>query len=276
MAITVKDLLKGQTLSGKDGTLQYVITGTTDKIDAYNALVTDAGVPLKIGSFDRVDAECTVEEDGNGVWIGKAVYALPSPGNQTQNSFSISFDISGQTQKVFQSKKTQGTYAAGDNTPRDFGGAINVREDHTIEGVDILIPYLSYQVTYTYPTNQVNSTFIGNLYRTVGKINDSGFGGFLAGELLLTKVAGQRRDDKNWDVSYSFAASEEKHDVQIGTGDDMITVAIKRGWDYLWVYYQQKQVGVDPDYYIVSSPVSAYVEQVYDEANYGVLGIVGL
>lgn len=291
MAIKVEQRGVGQggvRWSGKDGSLDFIITGTTDKAAAWNALVKDGTVPDRVGTYVRVDADCEVEELSDGIWLGRAAYSIPTYSTQQQNTFSIGFDITGQAQKITQSKKTLYKIAAEDGgsptDARDFGGAINVNSDGSIEGVDIFVPFLSYQISYTFPASRITTSYIGTLYQTVGKVNNSSFGAFGPAELLLTKVTGQRRDEFNWDLTFGFAAAATQTDIVINSPNgDVFTVPKKRGWDYMWVYYEPAEVsfgggGGDDDEdtspsYLQKVPKGVYVEQVYDEANYYTLGL---
>ena len=48
-----------------------------------------------------------------------------------------------------------------------------------------------------------------------------------------------------------------------------ITGINKRGWEYLWVRYAD----AEDQHVLVKQPISAYVEQVYPEGNFALLGI---
>lgn len=48
-----------------------------------------------------------------------------------------------------------------------------------------------------------------------------------------------------------------------------MTVAQKRGWDYLWVRFGEKAVqGV-----LLKVPIAAYVERVYEDGDFSQLGL---
>jgi hypothetical protein len=50
-----------------------------------------------------------------------------------------------------------------------------------------------------------------------------------------------------------------------------LTVANKKGWDYLWVRYADKVS--DDKKNVIKSPIAAYVEQVYPSGDFGGLSI---
>ena len=50
-----------------------------------------------------------------------------------------------------------------------------------------------------------------------------------------------------------------------------ITGISKKGWEYLWVRYAE--VEDESAQVLVKRPVAAYVEKVYDSANFAALGI---
>ena len=50
-----------------------------------------------------------------------------------------------------------------------------------------------------------------------------------------------------------------------------ITVSAKKGWEYLWVKYSETEDTAAKS--LVQRPVAAYVEKVYEQADFGGLGI---
>ena len=93
------------------------------------------------------------------------------------------------------------------------------------------------------------------------------------GECLFLGASGSRRqqgqnpNDGDWEITFKFAASPNAVNLQIGT----ITVASKKGWEYLWVRYEDAED--DAASMLVKKPVAAYVEKVYEDADFAVLGL---
>ncbi len=154
------------------------------------------------------------------------------------------------------------------NMPPDTKRVIGGQRDK-VQGVDTIIPKLEFSVTAHYAAGRVKIDWVKNLARMTGKTNKDAWLGFDPGELLFLGARGQGPIDtlvgpqqKPVAITLSFAASENRDDIVIGTGNpEKIT---KRGWDYLWVRYERVQES-GLDYPI---PVHAYVEQVYPEDDF--------
>ncbi len=277
MPATVEEF--GKTRKAKGSTVNRVfgIKGVDTEAEAMAALLADS--PTSIGAKHRQNDECDVDELGPGVWVGTAYYAPASTTNQAPDSFSLSFDISGLTQRIQCSLETIGSYAAsGAGTPPDYKGAINVQSDGTVEGTDIIVPYFTLKTMYTtVDEDAVDEGYIVTLGNIVGTVNDATFKGFASGTLLLTGVSGQKRfivggsesgeDVWVWDLAFSFAVSANKSSLTVGG----ITGIVKNGWDFLWVSYREEKDTTAN--VMVKRPKFAYVERVYEYTNYGALGL---
>ena len=98
-------------------------------------------------------------------------------------------------------------------------------------------------------------------------MNAAAFGGFAAGEVRLRNVEGSRRGNEDWEMTFCFARQKNKkritvRDITIGDG----SAVVKYGWDYLWVQYASTEDATAKG--LAKRPVSAYVEQVYDFADW--------
>jgi hypothetical protein len=245
----------------------YTIQGCTTDLDARTALLNSVSTG---GNYNTVNgmiidlANTEVEEIGENLYYGsvkyKALQQLPS-------SFHISFDISGQNSHITQSIASVNKYPS---TARDFKGAMGVDADGNIQGTDILIPFMTFQINYTFNNSVITDAYIQTLTTIVGSVNSDVFHNFQAGTLLLTKVSGQQRDDLSWDLSFGFSASANKTGLTVGD----ITGIAKKGWEYMWVYYMDKtDTTSDGVTYVRKIPVSVHIEQVYNTSTYSSLGI---
>jgi len=88
--------------------------------------------------------------------------------------------------------------------------------------------------------------------------------------VLFLGASGSRRglsSSDDWEVTFRFAASPNRWDVTVGA----ITGIRKRGWEYLWVRYEDDE---DEDTeQLIKRPVAVYVEQVYEYGDFRRLGI---
>jgi hypothetical protein len=278
MSATVSERYLGRKTSGKSAERSFIISGVSTEAAALAALLTDAAVPAGVNGFVRLAADCSVEELADGQYLGTAVYGNPDFTQRDPGNFTISFDISGQTQRITQSLATVNAYTRPGSWRRDFKGAINVSSDGSVEGCDIVVPVVNYTVNYSFPQTQFDDgTYIRKLIAAVGSVNSDAFQGLAPGEGLLARVSGQRRADRAWDLSFGFGVSLN---ASAANGNTLTVGEIsgieKDGWDYLWVYYaeeQQSAAGGSGVKYITKVPAHAFVERVYRRTAFANLGL---
>jgi hypothetical protein len=254
--------------------LLYVVSGTDDDVAARSALAS--GAPATYSGLVRDDESVHVEPVGSGVWDGKVRYIKPSYQAPATGDASFSFDTTGGSQHITQSKQTIQKYAPSGQTAPDFGGAIGVTHD-SVEGVDITVPVFSFSVTRYVSTANMNQAFIETLYALTGKTNSASWTvnidgvtmTFAAGEALFLGAGGsKRKSEQDWELGFRFAASPNATGLTIGG----ITGISKKGWEYLWVRYADSEDTSAKA--IVKKPVAVYVEKVYDEGDFTGLGLL--
>lgn len=195
---------------------------------------------------------------------------------------SRSFDTSGGTQHITQAIKGAGTNngerrwgANGENGAPYAEHAIGV-DDNGVNGVDIVVPQLTWTETYDVPSFCVTSAYIKGVASITGTVNNAAFRAFAAGEVLFLGASGsqewdQQKGDGPWTLSFKFVASPNAGQgktvpaLEIGS----ITGIEKRGHDYLWVRYETS-VGSDT---LLKKPKHVYVNKVYRDGNFAYLGI---
>ena len=260
--------------TGEDGAARsaefvYTLTGVADensaRILATNSTASTYGdlirksITLEPVHVDTTDlAAC--------IWEITVQYGEQTAPEEGESSFS--FDTGGGTQHITQSLGTVGSYAASGTAP-DFGGAIGVTHDN-VEGVDITIPVYNFSETHYLPASQVTSAYKGTLFNLTGKVNSGSFRGLAAGECLFLGASGSRRGtapEDDWEITFKFAGSPNRSGITVGP----ISGISKKGWEYLWVRYADVEDAASNT--LVKQPVAAYVEKVYEEGNFGALGI---
>ncbi|MBI1370846.1 MAG: hypothetical protein GC162_19605 [Planctomycetes bacterium] len=266
MAITVEERY-GRQLSGSSGEQVYLIQGAVDGGGDHDSAAARAallaGSPTTFAGLVRDDESCRVEEIKSiaGAFEGFVSYTV----NELEEvgSSSYDFDISGEALRITHSLSTT-KYGTG---APDFKGAINV-VDGKVDGVDIIQPKFSFSETHIIDDGDVDESYKNTIASLVGKVNAASFRGHAAGEVLFTGASGSKRKKKgDWEIKFSFAVSLTRTDIPIGD----ITVTTKDGWDYLWVYYVSDidSTAHEP----VQIPRSAYVEKVFYDADFSLLGI---
>ncbi len=136
------------------------------------------------------------------------------------------------------------------------------------------MPIYNFSETHYLTVEQVTPEYKGTLFQLTGKVNNATFRGLAAGECLFLGASGTLHGTEtdtettgDWEITYRFAASPNKTGITIGS----ISGIAKKGWEYLWVRYADVE---DMDAMaMVKRPVAAYVEQVYEDADFGLLDI---
>jgi len=148
----------------------------------------------------------------------------------------------------------------------DFAGALGVTHDN-VEGVDITVPVYHFAETHYLDDAVVTPAYRGTLFGLTGKVNNASFKGLAAGECLFLGASGSKRGEDDWEISFRFAGSPNRTDIQVGP----ITVASKKGWEYLWARYADEEDAGSST--LVKRPIAAYVEKVYENGDFSALGI---
>lgn len=166
------------------------------------------------------------------------------------------------------------SYSATAEAPPDTKGAIGV-DGERVAGVDIVIPALQWTENYDVPASYISTAYVKRMSAMTGSVNNGPFRGFLAGEVLFMGGTGSQEwdDDKGdgpWSLSYKFVASPNADGstlpkLRIGDIEDIE----KKGHEYLWTIYRD---AVD-ELTLLKRPQFVFVNQVYPEANFGLLGI---
>jgi len=269
MAI-VEELFDGrtETLSEKPSAeIAYVVREAADETAVKAAALADT--PSAYAGLPRTSIEITERINADS-WKIVVRYERPSGGGGGGGELPepvFSFETSGGTQHITQSIQTRNIYGLLGSDLLD--GAIGF-DGENVAGVDIAVPVFNFSETHYFEPASVDNTFKGHLFRTTGTVNLNAFRGFAPGEVLFLGASGARRGtdpDDLWEISYKFAASPNRTDIQIG---DISNIA-KQGWDYLWVQYAAEVD--DTVHVLIKKPVAVYIEQVYRQSDFSVLGI---
>ena len=157
-----------------------------------------------------------------------------------------------------------------------LGAAINF-DGEKVNGVDISRPAFKWQVEIKMPDTAMTDQFIEKLYDATGKVNSQLFRFFLAGEALFLGASGsieQRFQEDvvdQWTITLNYAGQKSRTDIEFGD----FKIDLKRGWDYLWVQYQEIEEPTQQT--VVQKAIAAYVVQVYEEIDFlEVFGLAGI
>jgi hypothetical protein len=223
----------------------------------------------------RLQAESySVEYLGDDAWQLEVTYVKegsedpeePSPLRRTR-----SFDTGGGTQHITQAEDET---RFGPNAPNQQR-AIGVDGD-SVNGVDIVVPALTWTETYDVPHQFITDAYIKNLSKVTGTVNNATFRTFPAGEILFLGASGSQEWDSDkgegpWNLSFKFSQSPNA-----GPGKTLpaltigsIAGIVKDGHDYMWVRYEDD---VEANT-LIKKPKAVYVNKVYRRENFGQLGL---
>lgn len=240
---------------------RYRAVGEFDSSTVESAAValTPAYVDLPHGRLFRQDVQ--IEEDG---WSN---YLITVPYGQLERevgSFGFRFDTTGATVNIKAARKHISTYDDSGPLAGDFHkGAINVKEDGDVEGVDIVIPALRLTYTFKHPAGAVNESFARDMARITGRTNELEFRGFEPEELLFLGASGSDGSDADAEVAYEFIGEGE------AVGQDTISIGdikdiVKKGHHILWVEFKDDVDNGNP----IRPPWRVHIDQVYEPVNF--------
>ena len=254
----------------------YVLTGTSSDQTAL-ALVENSTAQTYndlVRQSVNLEPEWVDTATGDGRWVATVRYGVKKPPEIGETTFS--FDTSGGTQHTTQSLSTVHSYAPAGKTAPDFKGAVGVTHDN-VEGVDITVPVFNFSVRRRIAIASWSASYVGALYTLTGKVSSGSFTvtihgttyQFAAGEVLFLGASGDESSASEWvEVNYRFAASPNRTGITVGD----ITGISKKGWEYLWVRYADAEDAAAK--MIVKKPIAAYVEKVYEDGCFALLGSI--
>lgn len=235
-------------------TYKYKADGEHDDslVQAYALAATSVAVFTPAGTLYRQNVQ--VEPDG---WAQYVVTVPYGSRKKTTGDYTWSFDTSGATVRIKAAKEHIASYPDDGDWHK---GAIGVKGDGEVEGVDIVIPALALTVTFNNPSGIVTLDYARSLAAATGTTNSATFLGFSAGELLFLGASGSDGSEAPAQTSFKLAASQNVTDLSFGD----ITGIVKAGWAIAWVEFQDD---VDTGE-AVRPPKRVHVEKVYSESNF--------
>lgn len=279
--ITWTELLVSRAGGSNSRDLIYKAVGSDEDTDITADVAAQLGVGLP-ASHDGLPFQeiSDLRYHGDETWEVTLRYGTSGEGAViAEDQQLLSFSTAGGIQRIQHSLATVNSYVPVGATEQDFGGAIGVNADNSVEGVDVPVPIFTFAIRKRVSSATIAASsgdYIGDLYRATGKMNDAIWSvtasdvtlSFAAGEVRFDGVDAPERDsDGTWLLTFHFSASPNVADLAIGD----ITVEAKAGWDYLWIYYRPALSGDSKA--ILPTPVQANVERVLYTADFSTLGL---
>lgn len=269
MALTVRtDMITGPRVSRKSRTAEFDYQVQSDAsgdgptlAEAVETAVLGVA-PANYRGWPIDDVVVGPERNSDRRFVVTVKYAASGGGGLQPETGDIaeSWTTGGGTSHVKTSKETVAT-SAGAPT---FHTAINV-VDGKIEGVDIIEPAWSEQLTKYIPTSGIAAAKAA-AFAATGTINDDEWRGFAEGEVLLVEVTGQKRSEGDWEVTYRFAAKPNVTGANIAGEFPGVDYG---AWSVVWVLYQQTVVA---NHNVVGA-IGYYEERVYEYSDFDALDL---
>ena len=243
--------------------LHYRIYGTDDDTVARQLVETTIPAFYDGQRFNRYQ----LTHEGNGLWMVEVTYGRKKP----TSFLKFDFDTAGEKTKLTQSLHSD-YYPALDASGQpqetiDFKNAINVQRSAgktKVEGVDVGVPAFGFTVSQTFgPETPMDSDFIGLLDTCSWHINNDVIDVTITGielhaepgELLFQGATGSQKSGGNivlaeigpeleGEVALKFAKSPNiTLNMPIELDPTKPGLVVKRGWDFLWVAYEEDDSG---------------------------------
>lgn len=242
---------------GEDGfEFEYRLTNCPTSPTAYTTLLAGngagwAGLPGMIDGY--LLRTIQMRPDGPDIWVARCTYGEPKKKEKEQEKletvgeYRISFSTKGQTVTQYYAASTT-AYTRTPFAAPDYGGAINVNEDGEIEGVDVIVPSLTFTVTQRMSGASLTTAYMQTVAGLTGKTNNATFFGFPQGSLQFLGGDGALSFDvpnpnpagptvtipkQDRELSFDFLFSPNLTGITI----DGITGINKKGHQYLWALW---------------------------------------
>lgn len=262
---------------------QYIVTDATDKEDATTTLLS--GVPTTVDvatisdpaslvSIPRSGANVEEMEGDDSVYFcvvnwgqtRRGSINLVAPASPLLVQVATEFSTGGGTRHITHGITETKFLGTGVSSAPDMRKAINVI-DGEIQGIDILVPQPRWTESYEKAASEMTQAFVNKLLYLTGKVNQLGWRGLGAREVLLVNVRGQKDGSNKWKIDFEFAYSPNLTNAKFGNDD--VTGIVKPGHDYLWALPKKKA----DTFSWAHTVYAAYVNQVYEEADFYDLGL---
>ncbi len=232
----------------------YFVFGQATEAEALDAVLSEAPSTFNGLRLDRVKFQEQLNEDTCKVLVTYKTIPGELSGDEGE---AFSFDTTGGTQTVTQSKSTVASYVKTGATAPNFGGAINY-DGEQVNGVEIIQPVLNFDIVGVFTAQEVTTTFLNTLMEMTSSVNSTTWRGRAAGTVLFRGVTGSGKTNAPCDLTFHFSYSPNRSNFTVGE----ITVSEKKGWDYMWVYYGKSEDTSSKT--IVRKPLAVYIEQLFE------------
>lgn len=265
MPVTVEQQDTGVRLrTGQSGTaeISYRAFGSEDVTEIVTAL--QALAPASVAGLDLVGFDINQQARAfDGTFEAIALYGAREASEFIPTGERrVTFDAGGNTERVTKSLSTRSRTPSG---ATDYKGSIGV-SDQGVEGVDIIVPSFRFSITKAFGLGDVDAAYLLAVRNTIGKVNNATFEGWAAETVLFTGFSGAENPGKDYELTFNFQVKPTETSIPF---IDALTIPEKKGHEYLWVRFEPEEDGTAKT--LAQRPVAAYVETLYETADFSVL-----
>lgn len=274
--------LTAERISAKTAERSYIITGEASGSAAKAALLAEAptsylGLPRRTQDVS-VEEQESEDDSGNSDYLGRVPYGSGGGGSTADlevGDTRITISTLGGSVHITQSLNTEHTFGDAE----DHEGAIGVDSEGGVAGADIATGGLDFTITKIVSSNSLTVSYLSNVLSlttpnphtnnaTFSHTDTDGRAISLAvGECLFMGMTNTPRGNGEDELRFNFKGSANLTDALPNTP---WTIA-KDGWEHLWLSYARAEDAAAKK--LVTKPVSAYVEKVYESGNFGLLSL---
>lgn len=195
-------------------------------------------------------------------WEFRATYASQPRPDVDETEFE--FDVSAQTERVYQSLATTGYAPAGKSVP-NFGGAIGLANG-VPQGAEPLTAFSTFNITKHWALASVSQSYQLTLEALIGSVSNATFYGRAAGTVRFLGARGRRSGDR-FPISYSFGFRPNVSAFAV----DAVTVTSANGWDIIDPYYEAQADATAKK--LVRRARAVYVHRIHPLVSFSGLGL---
>ena len=245
----------------------YVISEASNSGDAVELARLSA--PEKLGSA-RKNSVTVTDSPGGGIFEVAVDYlisrtsAVSSPDKKSGDRF-WSCSIQDKKNRKFEAYSTK-KYKISADRDLDPGNMLNWNGHSGAfsksGSVDVISPEFTETCIAVFKKSAITASFLKKIANIVGKVNNSTFHHWAAGEVLFTgmsqgEVYENSAGQSLCDITFNFSIRPNETRT---VGDKKIDLP---GWDYIWFLPTPDNTGIQ----------MAYVSQVYQRTDYSKLGL---